>query len=87
MSKDKIVQGFNNGYILQKYHPELANKIHDGFKEKSHDYAIGFREGAKHYNQEIIKAKSKNYDLEKRSLSKSKKVKEKGKDLDRDFGR
>ena len=43
-SKDYI-KGFNHGYSLQRYEPEIVKSITAGIKDKNSDYVIGIQDG------------------------------------------
>lgn len=39
------IKGFNHGYNLQRYEPEMVRTITKGIKDKESDYAIGLQDG------------------------------------------
>ena len=39
---DWVIKGFNAGYIIQKYDPQLSNVLKKGLKHNKNPYAIGF---------------------------------------------
>lgn len=47
--EDKILEGFNDGYTIQKYEPELANSLLADLKEVDDPYMKGFLAGSKEY--------------------------------------
>ena len=49
---DQILNGFNDGYIVQKYEPELAGKLIADLNNTDEPYAQGFVAGAKEYQME-----------------------------------
>lgn len=67
MSRDKIVKGFNDGCLLQKHNPDLAQKLHAGFKNKDFDYAVGFIAGVNLSKLEKIKSRTINYNIDKKT--------------------
>lgn len=50
------IAGFNSGYKLQKYSPELFEKL-KGSLDESRDYDRGLVEGAKEWDREKEKAR------------------------------
>lgn len=78
-SNDPIVKGFNNGYTLRKYDPELAEKLYTSFKETKGEYGVGFIEGVKHYRRELVKTKNVNYKIKpSKNMEDRSKTKDKG---------
>lgn len=58
INEEQILSGFNDGYVIQKYEPKLAQQMIaelDGIEE---DYVQGFLAGAKEYELEIALEKS-----------------------------
>lgn len=51
----EYIKGFNEGYIMRKHLPELANKLRD-IKSTS-DRSIGFNDGQKQFERELDKDK------------------------------
>ncbi len=49
---DQILEGFNDGYIIQKHEPELANQMMGNLDELDGPYMKGFVAGAKEYQLE-----------------------------------
>lgn len=52
--KNAIIKGFNAGYWLEKYEPELSKIIQESFGDRNHPYVEGFIKGSKEYEQEQI---------------------------------
>lgn len=52
--KTALTKGFNAGYWLEKYEPELSKIIQQSFGDQNHPYAEGFIKGSKEYEQEQI---------------------------------
>ena len=61
-----IKKGFNAGYLLQKYDPELARKLLKDLKDKDIPYAQGYKAGVKEYARELIKEQYKNQSMDRR---------------------
>ena len=49
---DQILEGFNDGYIIQKHEPELANQMITNLDGVDEPYMKGFVAGAKEYQME-----------------------------------
>lgn len=49
---DQILEGFNDGYIIQKHEPELANQMITNLDGVEEPYMQGFVAGAKEYQLE-----------------------------------
>ena len=49
---DQHLEGFNDGYIIQKYEPELANQMIANLDGVDEPYMKGFVAGAKEYQME-----------------------------------
>lgn len=49
---DQILDGFNDGYIIQKYEPELANQMITNLDGVDEPYMKGFVAGAREYQME-----------------------------------
>lgn len=80
-------QGFNKGYILREYKPNLALSLSQTkFPETEKEFYNGLLKGIEQKEMELKKEKSKSYSIE--SLRKEYKDiipnKVKGKDIDRD---
>ena len=57
-----IIKGFNAGYLLREHNPELAKKLYNGFQDKEHPYAQGFRSGVMEYTKEQMLEQEKGKD-------------------------
>ncbi|NET35906.1 MAG: hypothetical protein F6K19_28410 [Cyanothece sp. SIO1E1] len=57
-ASDKIAKGFNAGYLLQKFEPELAKILLPSLEGVESPFFEGFADGAKHcvIEQEIEKS-------------------------------
>jgi hypothetical protein len=86
MKDDKLVKGFNDGHLLEKYKPTLAQKLYESIAGKEFDYAVGFRTGVNSVRMDKMKSKRHhNIDISKYKQSLPSKDKEKDKDMgDRD---
>ncbi len=86
MKDDKLVKGFNDGHLLEKHNPTLAEKLYKSFGGKEFDYAVGFRTGVNSVRMDKTKSKHRhNYDISKHKQLTPTKDKEKDKDMrDRD---
>lgn len=49
---DQILDGFNDGYIIQKHEPELANQMIANLDGVDEPYMKGFVAGAKEFQME-----------------------------------
>ena len=47
-------KGFNAGYLLEKYDPDLARKLLKDLKDKDIPYAVGYKAGVKEMARERI---------------------------------
>lgn len=54
MDEKNYEKGFNQGYMLQKHHPELANKLQAALKDSGQDRDKGFLDGIKEYKIEEL---------------------------------
>jgi len=54
---DQLVEGFNAGYVLEKYQPELAQKISQAVQAVEEDFFQGFVAGSEEYVKERNRAK------------------------------
>ena len=81
-----IKKGFNAGYLLEKYDPELAKKIFSSLKDQDIPYAKGYIAGSKEFQIEKTLEKSDLYpgmdedfdiDVSKKDLDKNR---DRGKD-------
>ena len=71
MSEERDIQkGFNQGYILQKYSPKLAEKLYASFKDQDSHYKIGFVKGCLEIQKEKLKTRELNYSISKDQLPK-----------------
>lgn len=52
--KTAITKGFNAGYWLEKYEPELSKIIQDSFGNRNHPYAVGFIKGSREFTKEQL---------------------------------
>jgi hypothetical protein len=50
--EDQMLKGFNAGYTIQKYEPELAKELMANLDGVEEDYIKGFLAGAKEYQLE-----------------------------------
>lgn len=55
----KLVQGFNDGYIIAKYEPGLMEKLSK--IEAVSSYLIGLQQGGQEYQKEQLKDKLPSY--------------------------
>ena len=53
----EIQEGFNAGYILEQYRPQLTKAIIDGVKEGNSPFLEGFKAGSQEYMKERGKSK------------------------------
>ena len=53
----EIQEGFNAGYILEQYRPQLTKAIIDGVKEGNSPFLEGFKAGSREYAKERGKNK------------------------------
>ncbi len=85
MEKDKGVQrGFNNGYLIHKFKPELAKSMMTILTDREDEYAIGMIKGMQQHQKEQIKTQQKTVKFHKSPVSKTPN-KSKDKDRDKDF--
>ena len=54
-----IKKGFNAGYWMEKYEPELAKILQESFGDPEHPYAKGFVMGSREFVQEQFSSSSK----------------------------
>ena len=45
MSEKELIKGFNDGYLMQKYQPDLASSLKSGFTVQDDPYVQGFNAG------------------------------------------
>jgi hypothetical protein len=73
MENKKYIKGFNDGYLLKQYKPQLIENLLN--ISSSSDYIQGLKDGERTYNQNKVKSRSQ--ELNKIKLSRDKN-KEKG---------
>lgn len=57
MSDEKLyIKGFNRGYELQKFNPDLAQSLMDGLQGGKTSFWIGFGDGRDEYVKELNKS-------------------------------
>ena len=71
-----IKKGFNQGYLLKKTRPELADKLAKGFQDKEHPWHVGFQKGYNEAAREGI-IKKRNYEITKDQLPSKDQTKDK----------
>lgn len=84
MNEKKYISGFNAGYFLKRYHPELFDKLSKTM-ETDNDYLSGFKDGADQRSTEETKHSPEHFeeiDIDK-DLSQSR-TQDKSKDKDFD---
>jgi len=83
--QQQIKKGFNRGYLLAKYRPELTERILKGMQHKNDPYYIGLSAGVKEYQSEKSRHKTitrkPNYKIHPKSVQPSK---SKPKDISKD---
>ena len=67
--KTAIKKGFNAGYWMEKYEPELAKMLQDSFGDPDHPYAKGFVMGSREFTQEQFHKSSQDSLLEIREFT------------------
>ena len=84
-SEKELIEGFNTGYILEKFRPELAQHLLEGLQKMEDAFAEGFVAGSQESIMERDKTRSKVISklkgFAKDSSSLPKKNKDKGPDL------
>ncbi|MBE7172370.1 MAG: hypothetical protein INR73_17415 [Williamsia sp.] len=78
-------KGFNEGYIMMKYLPQLAEEISKGLGDS--DRSSGFKDGKAEYQLEKAKEHLPSWlkrDFTKKDVSNDKSERTKGKEADRD---
>lgn len=75
MQEQEYIKGFNHGYLLAKYLPDLLNKLISGLTQTS-DYLSGFFAGKMEYELEYTQ----------KQLEGLKNLRESTKSQERDFG-
>ena len=48
-----VTNGFNAGYLMQQFEPELAQKLLENLKGQEVPYAQGFVSGVEQYQEEV----------------------------------
>ena len=66
--KTVLIKGFNAGYWLEKYEPELSKIIQNSFGDRNHPYAEGFIKGSKEFTQEQIMESSHTVSIENQEI-------------------
>lgn len=62
MEKDQhMLNGFNDGYTIQKYEPEIAKQMLASLADTDAPYSKGFHAGAKEYQMEVDLDKAKQF--------------------------
>ena len=79
--EQEFIKAFNQGYLISKHEPELANKLMDGLNDSSRSQ--GFSEGVKQAKLERAKEYQPSF-LKPKEKSAAQKSKDKLKDLERD---
>ncbi|MCB0518086.1 MAG: hypothetical protein H6577_09895 [Lewinellaceae bacterium] len=80
--EQKIVKGFNAGYLMARHRPELSQTIQKGLDNKEDSYVVGFIAGAKEYEREVSKPRTRNYKAPHLPQGPKSPDKGKGKDMD-----
>ena len=80
--KKRIQKGFNDAYLLQKFKPELAQKLALQTQDKNDPYSVGFADGQKQW---ILDEKERRKNLIYQRALKSKKMYPSRPDRDRDM--
>lgn len=86
MDEQQFIQGFNEGYLLQKHKPELVEKIQSALKDSQGERGQGLLAGIKEYQLEELERytdRHQNYSHE--NLSDASKEPDKDKDIDREI--
>ncbi|HMG16939.1 MAG TPA: hypothetical protein VK590_15890 [Saprospiraceae bacterium] len=60
MEDEKLIKGFNAGYLSGKFKPDLTKQISQGITESEDQYAFGFMQGVKQYELDFSKEAEKN---------------------------
>lgn len=50
--KEKIIEGFNAGYLMEKHEPELSKSLREGIPNPKDPYILGFLKGAQQCQKE-----------------------------------
>jgi len=86
MKMDKqheIVEGFNAGYLVEKYRPELAKQLVKNLEGVDEPFSEGFVAGSKEYSRERSRGKLLTKLRKDFGGKKDSPAKDKGKDMDR----
>jgi len=72
--ENQYIEGFNNGYLLSKYEPQLLQKISPNL-QASNQYLDGLLEGKQQQEREVFKKSlSQLSDLRNKGLEKSNEI-------------
>ena len=89
---DQILEGFNDGYIIQKYEPELAQALMANLTGVDIPYIQGFLSGAKEFilekeleKNDIFPGMDEDYDIGLSDKDLDKDIDLKGEDFDIDI--
>lgn len=58
-SEKDLIEGFNTGYIIDRYRPELAKQLVDGISKSEAPFVEGFIAGSKESVKEREQTRSK----------------------------
>lgn len=58
--RDIAIQGFNAGYLIEKFNPQLSVSLSKGIKETNNPFVLGFLLGRIKLVRELDKEKNKN---------------------------
>jgi hypothetical protein len=53
LNEQQYIRGFNHGYLMTKYLPNLVAKLIKNIKEATNDYLAGFFSGKEEYELEM----------------------------------
>ncbi len=84
MDESKYIEKFNEGYLLAKHHPELAQSVLKSLEGKEDIMALGLRDGVNEFvierdNKDKFMDMHQNYKVQGKGLAVDK---ERGKDKD-----
>lgn len=90
-NQDEIAEGFNAGYTLEKYRPELTQQLLKATQGVDLPFFEGFQAGSKEMERErafskskgIAKLKEFSKDIPRPTQNRSKDAKDKGFDMER----
>ncbi|MEL6659534.1 MAG: hypothetical protein AAFP77_18185 [Bacteroidota bacterium] len=57
-SGDAVLEGFNSGYAIEKYRPDIASQINNSIGESQIDFFRGFVAGSQQYIKERTQSKT-----------------------------